>query len=81
MTRAEGSEVELRIETLAAGGDGVGRSDGRVVFVARTAPGDRIRARLVRVHPRYAHAELISVLEPGPHRRESPCPYFGRGGG
>jgi len=81
VTHAEGSEVELRIETLAAGGDGVGRSDGRVVFVARTAPGDRIRARLLRVHPRYAHGELISVLEPGPHRRESPCPYFGRCGG
>ena len=32
--------AEVRIESIAAGGDGVGRVDGRVVFVPRSAPGD-----------------------------------------
>lgn len=81
MTGEAGSLVELTIDTLAAGGDGVGRSEGLVVFVPRTAPGDRIRAELVRIHPRYARGELVSVLKPGPQRRESPCAYFGRCGG
>ena len=76
-----GSRVELRIESLAAQGDGVGRLEGCVVFVPYTVPGDRIRAELVRVRPRYARGELLDVLEPGPHRRESPCPYFASCGG
>ena len=76
-----GASVELTIDTLAAGGDGVGRHDGRVIFVPRSAPGDRVQAQLLRLHPRYAHAALVRVLEPGPHRRESPCPYFGSCGG
>ncbi len=81
MTQRVGSEIELTIETLAAGGDGVGRSEGRVIFVPRTAPGDRVRVQLVRVRPRYVRGELRALLEPGPQRRESPCPYFGRCGG
>ena len=35
--------AELDIDSIAAGGDGVGRTDGVVVFVPRTAPGDRVR--------------------------------------
>ena len=34
------SEALVTIESIAAGGDGVGRADGLVVFVPRTAPGD-----------------------------------------
>ena len=30
--------IELRIDSIAAGGDGVGRHNGMVVFVPRTAP-------------------------------------------
>ena len=36
----------VTITGIAAGGDGVGRlSDGRAVFVPRTAPGDRIKLK------------------------------------
>ena len=59
MGEAVGDVVELRIDALAAGGDGVGRTaEGRVVFVPRTAPGDRVKARIAALHPRYARAEL-----------------------
>jgi tRNA/tmRNA/rRNA uracil-C5-methylase (TrmA/RlmC/RlmD family) len=74
--------VELRVDALAAGGDGVGRTaDGRVVFVPRTAPGDLVRARIASVHPRYARAELLEVLEPGAVRVDPRCPVFGECGG
>jgi tRNA/tmRNA/rRNA uracil-C5-methylase (TrmA/RlmC/RlmD family) len=77
-----GDVVELRIDALAAGGDGVGRApDGRVIFVPLTAPGDRVRARLETVHPRHARAELERVLEPGPARVTPPCHVFGECGG
>lgn len=78
---AAGDEVTLRIEALAAEGLGVGRLDGFVVFVPLGAPGDVVRARVQRVRPRYAEAELLAVLEPGPDRIAPPCPAFGRCGG
>jgi len=79
---ARGREVELVITALAAGGDGVARDEGgRVTFVPRTAPGDRVRARVVRAKATIAWAELVEVLEPSAHRIEPPCPHFVRGCG
>ncbi|HWO25096.1 MAG TPA: TRAM domain-containing protein [Kofleriaceae bacterium] len=72
-----GSVVELEITALAAGGDGVGRdAAGRVTFVPRTAPGDRVRARIVHATRSLARAELASVLAPSPARVPPPCPHF-----
>jgi 23S rRNA (uracil1939-C5)-methyltransferase len=74
--------VELSIEALASGGEGVGRDPrGRVVFVAFTAPGDRVRARVVERRARFARATLEGVLEPGPARVAPPCGVFGECGG
>jgi 23S rRNA (uracil1939-C5)-methyltransferase len=78
---APGDTLELEIERLAAGGDGIAHVDGLTVFVPLAAPGDRVRARVVRVQPRFARAEIEAVLAPGPGRREPPCPYYGRCGG
>jgi 23S rRNA (uracil1939-C5)-methyltransferase len=77
-----GADLELAVESIAAGGAGVARlPDGRAVFVHRTAPGDRIRARLTTEKKRWARARLIQLLEPGPFRREAPCPHYERCGG
>jgi 23S rRNA (uracil1939-C5)-methyltransferase len=74
--------VSLDITALAAGGDGVGRdAGGRVTFVPRTAPGDRVRARVVRATASYAHAELLEIEAPGPARVEPVCPHFAQGCG
>ncbi len=75
-------ELEIPIERLATGGDGIGHApDGRVVFVPRTAPGDRVRARVAETQKRFLRAELLEVLEAGPGRVEPPCPVFGHCGG
>jgi len=75
-------ELELRIDSLAAGGDGVGRdASGRVVFVPGTAPGDRVRVRIEKARARFARAQLQELLEPGPSRVEPRCSVFGRCGG
>jgi 23S rRNA (uracil1939-C5)-methyltransferase len=81
VTLAVGSEIDLEIDSLAAGGDGVARSEGRVVFVARGAPGDRARVRLREVHPRWARGEIAKLLAPGLARRAAPCPYAESCGG
>jgi len=69
----------VTITRIAVGGDGVGRlSDGRVVFVPRTAPGDRIRLRegSLQRHRSYARAELGELVTAGPGRVTPPCPHY-----
>jgi 23S rRNA (uracil1939-C5)-methyltransferase len=69
------------IESLAAGGDGVGRlPDGMTVFVPRSAPGDRVRVSVVRRRRRYARGTVREVLERGPGRAEPACVHFARDG-
>lgn len=83
MTLEPGTEIELTIDSLATGGDGIGRlaGVGVVVFVPGAAPGDRLRCRVGAVSRRFLRAELLEVLSPGPGRRESPCAYSVRCGG
>ncbi|MBP9144775.1 MAG: class I SAM-dependent RNA methyltransferase [Thermoanaerobaculia bacterium] len=78
---SELEELELSIEKLVAGGDGLGRFEGIPIFVPRSAPGDRVRVRLFERKPDYGRAEILELLTPGPGRRQAPCPYFDRCGG
>jgi 23S rRNA (uracil1939-C5)-methyltransferase len=74
-------KIELTIDSLAHGGAGVGRVDGMAVFVRGAAPGDRHRARVTKRKSRHAEARIEEIIEPGPQRREPPCPLVGRCGG
>lgn len=74
-------DVELQIEDVAFGGKGVGRVEGKAVFVPFTIAGERVQARLVREKKNFAEAELTDVLEASPQRTTPECPYFGRCGG
>jgi 23S rRNA (uracil1939-C5)-methyltransferase len=67
-----GDELELRIESLAFGGEGVARlgDGGYVVFVAGAIPGDLVRAVVHKRKRSYAHARTIEVIEPSPERIE-----------
>lgn len=67
--------LTLRIERLSLGGEGVARHEGLAVFVPYTAPGDTVEARIVDRRDRFARAELIRVIQPGPGRVAPPCPY------
>ena len=77
----KGEEVEVRIDSLAYGGNGVGRLDGFVVFVRGGLPGDLVRARATKVKRGFAEATRVALLEPGPDRVEAPCRHFGVCGG
>src|ERR1700681_1127888 len=69
--------VSVSIESIAAGGDGVGRKEGLVVFVPRTAPGDLVTAHISgRGH--FARGTLRSVVTPSPVRIEATCPHYTR---
>ena len=78
---ARDQELELDVESLAYGGNGVARLDGFVVFVRRGLPGDRVLARVTKVKRGYAEAVATEVVRPGPQRVEAPCAHFGTCGG
>ena len=59
----QGDLISVAIADLNDTGDGVGRVNGRVVFVPDTVPGDRVLVRLVRVKSNYAHGKLYQLLE------------------
>jgi 23S rRNA (uracil1939-C5)-methyltransferase len=69
----------VRIQRVAAGGDGVGKlADGRVVFVPRTAPGDLVELAELRPAKRFARARMARLLEASPDRADPPCPHYTR---
>jgi 23S rRNA (uracil1939-C5)-methyltransferase len=74
-------EVELQVDSLAYGGNGVARLNGFVVFVRRGLPGDRVRARVTKVKRGFAEALATEVLEPSPQRVEAPCAHYPACGG
>ncbi|HUB72779.1 MAG TPA: 23S rRNA (uracil(1939)-C(5))-methyltransferase RlmD [Solirubrobacteraceae bacterium] len=65
-----GEELELLVDSLAFGGEGVARlgEGGYVVFVAGAIPGDRVRALVHKRKRSYAHARALEILEPSPER-------------
>src|SRR6266536_1977559 len=78
---ARDQELELAIDSLAYGGNGVARLDGFVVFVRRGLPGDLVRARVTKVKRNHAEAMAVEVLQPGPGRVEAPCRHYPTCGG
>jgi len=77
-----GSDVDLDISGIAAGGDGVGHlADGRAVFVRGAIPGDRVRAVVHEERPRFARATVLEVVAPGPGRVDPACPHVAEGCG
>jgi 23S rRNA (uracil1939-C5)-methyltransferase len=70
---------ELEVTDVALGGKALARHEGRVVFVDRGLPGDRVLARVTRVKRAWAEARLERVERPAARRVAAPCPHFTAG--
>ncbi|GLI39020.1 class I SAM-dependent RNA methyltransferase [Geobacter hydrogenophilus] len=75
------TEAVVRIESLAFGGAGFGRVEGKACFVPFTAPDDLVRIRLSLVKNSYLEGEIVELLEASPRRVVPLCPVFGICGG
>jgi tRNA/tmRNA/rRNA uracil-C5-methylase (TrmA/RlmC/RlmD family) len=73
--------VELDIHDVAFGGAGVGRVDGKIVFVPFTIDGERVEAELIEHRRGFDRAQLKKIVLQSAHRTEPVCPFFGRCGG
>ncbi len=76
-----GELVDLRVDDIVAGGEGIGRVQGYAVFVPYGAPGDTLRVRIISTKPGYARGLVEAIVERGPGRSEPPCSLFGTCGG
>jgi 23S rRNA (uracil1939-C5)-methyltransferase len=76
-----GYTFSARVESLAAGGDGVLRLEGMTFFMKFCAPGDLVRGRVTETRDRWGRAELVEVLEASPRRVAPFCKLYGRCGG
>ncbi len=69
----KGDKLILSVTDLNNLGFGVGREQGRVVFVSGAVTGDLAEVSIIKVNKSYAIARLLNILEPSPYRAEDFC--------
>ena len=74
-------EIELIIEDMGVGGEGIGKTDGMTFFVKDALIGDHIRAKITKLKKNYGYARLMQILEPSPFRTEPRCAFHRQCGG
>jgi 23S rRNA (uracil1939-C5)-methyltransferase len=92
----KGDIIELEIEKYGFEGKGIAKvrksiiSDSGndnddeknyVVFVSGAFPGDKVKARLLKIKKSYADAKAVEILTPSKFRIKPECKYFGVCGG
>ena len=70
------STVTIGIDSIAAGGDGVGRIDGMAVFIPRTAPGDVVSASIVVHKKRFGRGRLRTIQKRSEARVDPLCQHY-----
>ena len=64
-----------------AGGEGIGRYEGRAVFIPYALPGEEILAEITESRRDYLRADIVRILIPSLFRVEPPCRFYDRCGG
>jgi 23S rRNA (uracil1939-C5)-methyltransferase len=73
--------MKININKVAYGGYGVGKINGKTIFVNYGLPGDELEIKIYRDYKNYSFAEYIDILNPSPNRLNAPCPNSGKCGG
>jgi len=72
---------KARVEKIVAGGAGLARIEGKMVFIEGSAPGETVLCRITADHRSWVQAELLEIVEPSPERVQPACPLWGKCGG
>ncbi|MGB2630934.1 MAG: hypothetical protein WBD24_06400 [Candidatus Omnitrophota bacterium] len=73
--------LETDIYSMAFGGDGVGKVDGKVCFVQGAIPGEKVLFDVTKETSSYIKGDLAEILIPSDDRTRPVCRYYGRCGG
>ena len=68
-----GDLLDVGIDRLAYGGQGIARIDDFVLFVRGGLPGDRVRVRVTRRKRSFAEARVVELLDPSSLRIRPDC--------
>nr|Q31DJ1.1 RecName: Full=23S rRNA (uracil(1939)-C(5))-methyltransferase RlmD; AltName: Full=23S rRNA(m5U1939)-methyltransferase [Hydrogenovibrio crunogenus XCL-2] len=73
--------VTVKIETLSHDGRGVGRLNGKAIFVEEAVPGDVAEIRITGRQPSYEEAKIVRLIDSSEDRVEAFCPHYETCGG
>ncbi len=77
--------TSLKIDTMNTQGEGIGRLEGKAVFVSFTLPDEEWDVEIIESHKKYDRAIPLRKIEQdqpiNPYRTTPPCPYYGECGG
>jgi tRNA/tmRNA/rRNA uracil-C5-methylase (TrmA/RlmC/RlmD family) len=74
-------QIEIKIERLAYGGEGIGYADGKVCFVEGALPGEKVLAHVTQDKKKFVRARAVKILTPSEKRVSPPCPIYEACGG
>lgn len=72
----KGDIIEVAVEKVALGGQGIATLDGLKIFVNRGLPGQKLKVRLIKKKKNYAEGKIIEVVQTSDMEQEAKCPYF-----
>jgi tRNA/tmRNA/rRNA uracil-C5-methylase (TrmA/RlmC/RlmD family) len=73
--------LTIKIESIAFGGEGVGRIDNFVVFVPFAAPGDELEIEITQLKKKFLRGKILKIIKPSPLRTKPLCRYYEKCGG
>ena len=65
-----GQKIEIEIEKIVFGGEGIGRVDGFAIFVPMSVPGDRLEIEIISLKKTYGRGLITRIIEPSKYRVE-----------
>lgn len=77
----KGELLQLKIDDVVHGAEGISREKGRIIFVDRALPGEEVSARIVQKRRDFARATTVSHIQASPHLIKAQCSHFGPCGG
>lgn len=69
-----GEEYTVKIEDFSNLGYGIAKINGFVIFVENSCPQDIVKIKITKMTKNYAHASVIEIITPSPHRIKPFCP-------
>ena len=72
----KGQELELTVESLAFGGQGVAKINDFVIFIDHAVPGQQLTVRIVKKRKSYAVARILDVIQQSDDYVEPICSHF-----
>jgi 23S rRNA (uracil1939-C5)-methyltransferase len=73
--------LDITIEKLIYGGEGLAHHDGSTVFVPFVLPAERVAVEAVEQKKKFVRARVEQILQAAPERAAARCPHFGVCGG